>query len=83
MEFLGIAILVAIMVINYKIAENNGRNTLLAVIWAFLFGIFAVAVYLIMGKKKPEVNYSDNSSSPHYEGSVKQVDSKDIEDIKL
>jgi tryptophan-rich sensory protein len=32
------------------IAEGNGRNKLYAIVWAFLFGWFAVAGYLIYGK---------------------------------
>lgn len=52
MEILTIAIWVLLGFWCYSIAEKNGRNTILAVIMGLLFGIFAVAGYYIIGKKK-------------------------------
>lgn len=36
----------------YKVAEKNGRDTTLALILSFFFGIFAVIGYYIAGKKE-------------------------------
>ena len=36
----------------YKIAEINHRNTTIAAILGFIFGIIAIVVYLIIGKPK-------------------------------
>lgn len=60
MEVIVISIVLA--VINYLIAENNGRNKGLAALWGFLFGIFAIIVYLIMGKKK-KVEFVENKET--------------------
>lgn len=35
----------------YKLAENQGRNTVTAAVLGVLFGVFAVIGYLIAGKK--------------------------------
>jgi hypothetical protein len=36
----------------YKIAESNGRDTTLAAVMGFIFGIFAIVVYAVIGKPK-------------------------------
>ena len=36
----------------YKIAEKNHRDTTIAVIMGFIFGIFAIIVYALMGELK-------------------------------
>lgn len=36
----------------YKVAEDQGRNTTLAVVWGILFSWIALIVYALMGKKK-------------------------------
>ena len=36
----------------YKIAEDQGRNTTIAVILGELFGVLAILGYLIIGKKR-------------------------------
>ena len=59
------------VVLCYKIAEKNGRSTGLACAMGLLFGLFAVIVYLVIGKKEPEVI-------------TKNTDSKsEIEDVKI
>ena len=36
----------------YKVAEDQGRNTTLAVVWGILFSWMALIVYALMGKKE-------------------------------
>ena len=36
----------------YKIAEKNHRDTTLAAIMGFIFGIFAIVVYALIGEPK-------------------------------
>lgn len=38
------------------VAQRNNRNVLLSILWSGLFGIFAVIVYYIMGKKEETTN---------------------------
>jgi amino acid transporter len=40
----------------YNIAEKNGRNTTLAAILGFIFGIFAAVGYYVAGKKQTPNN---------------------------
>lgn len=35
----------------YKIANKNGRDTTLAIILGFIFGISAVLIYVFIGEK--------------------------------
>ncbi|MBR0036188.1 MAG: hypothetical protein IJP70_00940 [Bacteroidales bacterium] len=48
---IGIIIWVACIYGCYSVAQKNGRNTTLAIIWGVLFSWIALIVYLIMGKK--------------------------------
>lgn len=42
--------------ICYKMAENRGRDTVIAAVLGALFGIFAVIGYAIAGDKTPPVS---------------------------
>lgn len=55
---------------SYKLAEKNGRDTGLAIVLGFFFGIFAVVGYLLAGPKNcyqsPQAGwYNDPSGSPN------------------
>lgn len=53
MEMLiSLAIWIACIIGCHEIAQNNNRNTTIAVIMGVLFGLFAVIVYAIIGKPK-------------------------------
>lgn len=55
METLLTLIIWAVFFWGYKVAENNGRDTTLAAIICFLFGIFGVIGYYIAGKKEKKI----------------------------
>lgn len=50
--FLQLFVLALMALWSYKVAERNGRDTTIALILGFLFGIFAVIGYYIAGKKE-------------------------------
>ncbi len=52
MEFLSVLIWIACGFACYKLAEKQGRNTVLAAVLGVVFGLFAVVGYLIAGDKK-------------------------------
>lgn len=49
--FIQLIVIILMSVWCYNIADKNGRDTTLAAILGFLFGIFAVIGYYIAGKK--------------------------------
>lgn len=52
MSTLGFIAWLLFIFLSYKIAEDNNRNTVLAVVLGAIFGIFAVIGYWIIGKKE-------------------------------
>lgn len=56
MELISFVIWVLMAVWCYNIAEKNGRSGGLAAVWGLLFGIFAVIVYYLLGKKQDTTN---------------------------
>ena len=52
MQIISLLIWVACAFGCYKLAEKQGRNTVLGAVLGLLFGLFAVVGYLIAGDKK-------------------------------
>jgi hypothetical protein len=49
MEFLGFIIWALMIIWSYNVAKERGRSTGWAIFWGFMFGIFAVLVYFMVG----------------------------------
>ena len=54
MEIVTILVWVICALICYKLAEKQGRNVWIGAVLGVLFGIFAIAGYLIIGDKKKD-----------------------------
>ena len=52
MSILSLIIWVICGGVCYKMAEKQGRNTVLAAVLGLIFGLFAIVGYLIAGEKK-------------------------------
>ena len=52
MEIISLLVWLACGFACYKLAEKQGRNTVLAAVFGVIFGLVAVLVYLIIGNKK-------------------------------
>ena len=52
MEIISLLVWLACGFACYKLAEKQGRNTVLAAVFGVIFGLLAVLVYLIIGNKK-------------------------------
>ena len=52
MQIIGIIVALLCGYWCYTLAKKNGRNEIIAAICGVLFGLIAVLVYYILGKKK-------------------------------
>ena len=52
MKIISILVWVACGYACYKLAEKQGRNTVLAAVLGVIFGLLAVLVYALIGNKK-------------------------------
>jgi hypothetical protein len=72
MELLGFIIWALMIIWTYNVAKERGRSAGWAILWGFMFGIFAVLVYFMMGDSQEVKDAKLNALLDAREGAIKK-----------